>query len=116
MGIAHRQAGACSSGHVRRFGDGGDWLEGRSLLQLALDIVAAIPKYTCACRRVVDALRNDLWISNISGSQSVTALAQYVLIWERLQRLQLDQDHDDKFIWKWSINHQYSASLAYKQY
>jgi hypothetical protein len=31
----------------------------------------------------------------------------------RIQGLQLAQDRDDKFIWKWSINQQYSAYKAF---
>jgi hypothetical protein len=37
-------------------------------------------------------------------------------IWERLQGLQLAQEQEDKFIWKWSSNQQYSASSAYKTF
>jgi hypothetical protein len=92
------------------------WLDGKSLHQLAPDVVATVPKRTRVLRRtsVAEALIDDQWISDITGSLSVTALAQYVSIWETLKGLQLAQELEDKFIWEWSSNQRYSASSAYK--
>jgi hypothetical protein len=74
------------------------WIEGRSLLQLAPNLVVAVPKRAHDHRSVVDALLCDRWISDISDSLSVTTLAQCVSVWEILQGLQLAQDREDKFI------------------
>jgi hypothetical protein len=54
--------------------------------------------------------------TTIVGSLSVTALAQYVATWERMQDIQLALDREDKFVWKWTNNQQYSASSAYKAF
>jgi hypothetical protein len=92
------------------------WIHGCSLAQLALDLVAAVAKRTRATRVVADALQGDHWIADIEGSLSVSALTQYAATWERIQGLQLTQDRDDKFVWKWSSNQQYSSSSAYKAF
>jgi hypothetical protein len=45
---------------------------------LAPDVLAAVPKRALKTRLVVDGLANNAWVRDISGSLSVTALAQYV--------------------------------------
>jgi hypothetical protein len=50
------------------------WIEGCSLLQLAPNLVVAVPKRAHDHRSVVDALLCDRWISDISDSLSVTTL------------------------------------------
>jgi hypothetical protein len=37
-------------------------------------------------------------------------LEQYVLLWHRLQDIQLVDDTPDRFIWKWSTNQQYFST------
>jgi hypothetical protein len=92
------------------------WIHGRSLSQLAPDLVTAVVKHTHDFRVVADALHNDRWIADIVGSLSVSALVQYVATWERMQNFQLVHDREDKFIWKWSGNQQYSSSSAYRAF
>jgi hypothetical protein len=43
-------------------------------------------------------------------------LRQYVDLWIRLQSVHLDEQSNDKFIWKWTVNQQYSASSAYRAF
>jgi hypothetical protein len=69
-----------------------------------------------SCRVVADALLNDRWIADIKGSLSVSALAQYVAVWDKMQDIVLIQDREDKFIWKWTSNQQYSSSSAYRAF
>jgi hypothetical protein len=88
----------------------------RSLVQLAPDLVAAVIKRTRATRLVADGLQGDRWTVDIEGSLSVFALTQDVASWERMPGLQLAQDREDKFVWKWSSNQQYSSSSAYKAF
>jgi hypothetical protein len=92
------------------------WVNGKSLTQLAPDLMQAVPKRICASRTVTVALHNNQWIMNISGSLSVSALVQYVSVWTSMQDIQLDQGRQDKFIWKWTSNQQYSASSAYRAF
>jgi hypothetical protein len=88
------------------------WIEGSSVLQLAPDVWAAVPKRITRMRTVSEGLLNEQWIRDIQGSLSIAALSQHVRLWDRLQGFQLQQDVPDKFIWKWSPNQQYSASSA----
>jgi hypothetical protein len=92
------------------------WLQGSAVEDLAPDVVAAVPKRIRNRRLVVEALHDDQWICDISGSLSTRALTQYVLLWDRLQSISLCPGVDGKFVWKWSIDQQYSASSAYRTF
>jgi hypothetical protein len=78
--------------------------------------VAAVAKRTWSSRTVDEALQQGRWIPDIQGSLSVQALAQYVEVWVRTQEIVLSHDREDKFIWKWTSNQQYSASSAYRAF
>jgi hypothetical protein len=43
-------------------------------------------------------------------------LYQYVTLWARLQTLTLDVAAADKFLWKWTVDKQYTASSAYRAF
>jgi hypothetical protein len=45
-----------------------------------------------------------------------TGASQYVLLWDRLQSIQLRPKVDDKFVWKWSSDQQYSASSPHRTF
>jgi hypothetical protein len=70
---------------------------------------AAVNKRVANTRLVVEALTDDRWIRDISGSLSIPVLHQYMQLWSQLQVVQLASTIDDKFIWKWSANQQYSS-------
>jgi hypothetical protein len=82
---------------------------------LAPDVVTAVAKHTRKKRTVAEGLFNDQWIRDIQVSLSLSAhaLGQYVSLRIRLQGVRLYQEIADKFIWKWSSSHLYSASSAY---
>jgi hypothetical protein len=91
------------------------WLEGASIQQLAPNLITAVCKKVRKVRTVRDAFHHNQRIQDISGSLSMPALAQYVLLWIRLQNSAL-WDAPDKFVWKWSANRQYSAASAYRAF
>lgn len=92
------------------------WIEGKSIEELAPLVWAAVPKRTRNTRLVRDALVGTIWARDVTGSLSVPALRQYLHLWYRLQRINIDQNQEDKFIWKWTQNQQYSASSAYRAF
>jgi hypothetical protein len=87
-----------------------------SIYCLALDVITTVSKWVRSSRLVVDALHENQWIRDITGSLSTTVNHQYVWLWDQLQTLQLCHDVQDKFMWKWSSSQQYSASSAYRAF
>jgi hypothetical protein len=55
-------------------------------------------------------------IKHISRSLSVLAFSQFVRLWVKLQDVNLNASNQDKFIWKWYADQQYSASSAYRAF
>jgi threonine dehydratase len=50
------------------------------MAQIAPHLVTTVSKRNRACRVVADALHNDGWIADISGSLSIAALTQYISV------------------------------------
>jgi hypothetical protein len=93
------------------------WLDGASIDQFAPDVVATVQRRRAyKSRSVADALQDSQWIGDITGSLSVSALNQYVLLWSRIQTVVLHTDAQDKFIWKWAPNQQCSSLSAYRAF
>jgi hypothetical protein len=89
------------------------WLDGATIKELALDLFQAIPTRCRNSRTVSDALAGRSWTRDIKGALTVSLLAQYLRLWDRLQNVHLNTEERDRFIWKWSGSGEYSASCAY---
>jgi hypothetical protein len=88
------------------------WLDGISIANRAPLLIQVVTKKVSRTRLVSEAMAEDRWIADISGSFSILALMQYVNLWIRLQSVYLDSQSEDKFIWKWTGNQQYSVFSA----
>jgi hypothetical protein len=55
-------------------------------------------------------------VRDITGAQTAPVLYEYVNLWEKLKNMQLNPMESDRFVWRWTPNGQYSASLAYHAY
>jgi hypothetical protein len=88
------------------------WIDECSVQQLAPRLIEVVSRRTRKSRLVCDALLNDRWIWDITGSLSIVALSEYMALWTRLQPIALNNDVTDKFVWKWSASQQYSTSSA----
>jgi hypothetical protein len=62
---------------------------------------------------VAEALLDSSWTHNITGTLTVQVIPEYLTIWEMVQPIQLT-DEEDKFLWRWTTDQQYSASSSYK--
>jgi hypothetical protein len=92
------------------------WLDGRAVAELAPGLCPAVHKRWCQSRTVGDALQNDVWISDIIVSLSVSTSQDFIRLCERVQQVSLAPDVPDKLIWCWTADQQYSASSAYKAF
>jgi hypothetical protein len=90
------------------------WLNGRSIRDIAPSLFALVPKRKSNKRTVLEALTNDKWVEDLQGDVSVEALMEYLTFWDLLQEVELQQDSQDKLIWRLSPTGVYSASSAYE--
>lgn len=51
------------------------------------------------------------WVRDISGALTTSVLCEYVVLWEALEGINLQPRVADRFIWKWTQDGSYSASL-----
>jgi hypothetical protein len=90
------------------------WLHGQSISDLAPRLLAIIPVRRRKKRTVREALNNHTWISDIQGGLPVGVLIDYLRLWDILANLQLQPGTEDKHIWRFIANGQYSAKSAYE--
>ncbi|XP_071677025.1 uncharacterized protein [Lolium perenne] len=81
------------------------WLDGKSVGEVAPDLLALIPRHPRKHRTVEQALTERSWITDIMGAVSPLALWQYVQLWSRVQRVQL-MDVPNKLVWRWTTDGQ----------
>jgi hypothetical protein len=91
------------------------WLEGRSVTQIAPDLIKFI---TPSLRRISvrEALPDDNWIRAIRGTPTVPALAQFLELTEILGSVELTDNVEDSVTWHLSPNKCYSAKSAYNAF
>ena len=90
------------------------WLHGQSIADLAPRLFATISVRRRKKRTVQEALTNQAWIFDIQGALTVGVLIEYLHLWDILFDFQLHPDSEDKHIWRFSADGQYSAKLAYE--
>jgi len=76
--------------------------------------MAAIPIRRRKKRTVQEALVNHAWVSDIQGGLPVGVLIDYLRLWDILSNFHLQPEMEDKHIWRFSANGQYSAKTAYE--
>jgi hypothetical protein len=67
-------------------------------------------------RTVRDALSGRRWVRDITGARTAPVLLEYVRLWRMLANVQLQPLQPDRFIWRWTVDGQYSARSAYRAY
>ena len=90
------------------------WLHGQSIADLAPRLFATISVRRRKKRTVQEALTNQAWIFDIQGALTVGVLIEYLHLWDILFDFQLHPDSEDKHIWRFSADGQYSAKSAYE--
>jgi hypothetical protein len=90
------------------------WLHGHCIADLAPRLLATIPKRRLKQRTVKDALANQTWISDIKGARTVGVMVDYLHLCDILADVLLQPDVEDRHIWRFSSDGQYSAKTAYK--
>lgn len=84
-----------------------NWLDGRSVDDLAPTLVALI-----SLRTVAQPLTDSQWVRDITSGLSVTALVEYLHLWDRLASVHLNTQ-GDIIRWRWTTDGMYSEHSAY---
>jgi hypothetical protein len=93
-----------------------NWLDGCSIKTLAPDLFVAVDKKAIRVRTVAQGMQGEHLVADITDSLSTLGLHQYIVLWERLQAINLDVTAADRFLRKWTSSNQYTTSLAYRAF
>lgn len=92
------------------------WLEGKTIAETAPNWFQTIPKRIVKTRTVAQALSNRRWVTDIRGRLIVEVVMVYLLLWDQLDGVQLQQDTPDQYIWKLTQSGLYSSKSAYEAF
>lgn len=92
-----------------------NWLDGRSVQLIALELFLVVPTRHRNSTSVVVGLASSTWISNIIGALTVHVLSLFLTLWDRVQNFSLQEFVQDDFIWRW-MGGRYSAALNYNAF
>ena len=85
------------------------WLDGRAPIDIAPNLYKwAWRKY----RTVQVELCNQSWTKGLWGMNSVTKMAEFIYLWDRVAQFTLDEGQD-AIAWKWTASGEYSSKSAY---
>jgi hypothetical protein len=90
-----------------------NWLNGRSLEDIAPDIYHAINPLTKARRTVAEAIINGAWIDDIKKQINIQGFLQVVAIWEELNGIHLSQNAEDVWTWTWDAKGIFTSKSVY---
>ncbi|WVZ96322.1 hypothetical protein U9M48_041977 [Paspalum notatum var. saurae] len=88
-------------------------VQGKTLAELAPNLLSTIPKKAVQRRTVSQALANRRWVSDIKGALTVQVLSEYLLVWYLVDGVELQPDTPDQHHWKLSSSGTYSCKSAY---
>ena len=92
------------------------WLQGKSISELAPCLFNAVGPRVVKHRTVEEGLLNNNWARDISGALTVQVILDYLLVWELTRSVHLMPEMPDRFIWKWTSDHNFSTASAYRAF
>jgi hypothetical protein len=97
------------------------WIQGKFVVDLAPELVAAVPARFRKLRTVHEKLSNGIWINDVRNDLSDIAFLQFTCIWTTVQDIQV-QDIQlvpgvvDLHIWTPSSSGTFSSKSAYERF
>ncbi|KAJ1269194.1 hypothetical protein BS78_07G191800 [Paspalum vaginatum] len=90
-----------------------NWIDGKSVEDLAPALLPLVSRRVRSTQTVAIGLTGGRWVRELTGALSVQAIAQYLQLWERLQGVLLLHSVQDRLIWRWTSNGEFSVHSAY---
>jgi len=91
------------------------WLLEGPIKKFAPHLFAAVSRRRRG-KSVLDAITNRSWVRDIQGALTIEVLCDYVIVWEKVDGLNIHQDTSDRFIWCWTPDNMYTASSSYRAF
>ena len=97
-----------------------NWLEGRSIADLAPALWNVVRPHAKQQRTVTQGLHNNGWTQDISGALTVQVILDYLLVREVIREHNyaqlLDEGREDRIIWKRTADGHFSTASAYRAF
>jgi hypothetical protein len=90
------------------------WINDRAVENIAPEMFALVPLAKKNRMLVADALWNNNWLADISGTLTVEGCVQCLRLWEDIDRVQRDETVPDAFSWTGAASGCYSPKDTYK--
>lgn len=90
------------------------WLDGSRIQDVAPAVYALVEPSARASRTVFQALSAAEWARDVGPELSVQALNEYMALWDRLDRVHLNQEEVDSISWACEANGDFSTRSAYE--
>jgi hypothetical protein len=72
-----------------------------------------VPKWRANSQKVLEALIDLTWVSDLQGPLNVGILAECLDLWDLVVQMNLQPEVDDTNIWSLAPSREYSARSAY---
>ena len=92
------------------------WLQGLSISELAPCLYNAIGACTRRSRTVADGCSHRSWVQDITGALTIQVLLDYLRVWDLVETTELHTDTQDKLLWKWTPDQNFSTASAYRAF
>ena len=60
------------------------------------------------------ALQDNRWISHILPIQTAQEIREYVILWEKVHGVTLQENNDDSIRWRWTDDGEHTTKSAYQ--
>lgn len=91
-------------------------LNGQSISELAPCLVQAVATMILKRRMVHEALQAHRWVRDITGAITVQVILEYLQVWDLVTTVALHCDTQDRALWRWTPNQQFSTASAYQAF
>lgn len=92
------------------------WLHGQYLMDLAPNLVAAVPIRVVKHRTIAQAWKKNTWMHDIQGNRSAAVLRELLLLVDALEGVELQPHEEDRHIWRHANSGQFSTKSACTAY
>jgi hypothetical protein len=92
------------------------WLHGQCVSKIAPSLLNRVSNRLRKRKTVQQALRDNSWVGDISGSLPTEVIVEFLIIWDLTQNIHLQPGIPDVFRWLPGASGEYSAKIAYQRF
>jgi hypothetical protein len=92
------------------------WIQGQSIAVFAPYLISRIPRRVRTGRTVQEALVDNSWVHDISGSLAAVVIREFLLVWDLIQDVHLQTGVPDVHLWVPCASDLYSSKTAYNSF